>query len=138
MSTSLAQTLASLHALLTAEGYLAHAQGVHEAQRALEQSDDAVCSTLASNAFWGGPGAIWEIGFSREWFPADAPVDMVAALRARSDDAVNAANHRLAELVVKLSDEFATTCAGHVHPSWIERATYLGSVHKNWIENGIR
>ena len=137
MSAQLVQTLASLHALLIAEGYLTHAEGVSEAQRALEQSTDAVCASLASNAFWGGPGSVWEIGFSREWVPPGAPGETIAALRARDDEAVIAANHRLAELIVDLSEEFSATCMGRVDQSWIQRASDLGNGYKNAVESGI-
>ena len=138
MSERLAHTLASLHALLASEGYLAHAEGVREAQRALDQSSAAVCTQLASNAFWGGPGAISDIGFSREWVPPHAPPETLAALRARDEDAVNAANRRLDELIAALAEDFAATCTGKVHPSWIERASYLGRVHGEWAERRAR
>jgi hypothetical protein len=134
MSEALSHTLAALVALLTSEGYSAHAEEVERARQTLGASEQETCHILASNAFWGGPGAIWEISFSKEWQPGGIDQQLSQDLRNRNDAEVSASNRQLATLIVSLSQEFSQHCAHHVDPTWIERASFLGRTMQRFLD----
>jgi hypothetical protein len=134
MSAALSHTLAALATLLNSEGYSAHAEEVEHARQTISVSEQEGCLVLASNAFWGGPGAIWEITFSKEWQPGGIDPHLSQRLRDRSDAEVTAANRQLATLVVALSQNFSQTCAHHVDPTWTERAAFLGRALQRFLD----
>lgn len=138
MTERLDQTLAALSAFLTSEGDVVRAKHVEQTRMKLKASSQGACVHLASNAYWGGPGAIWETVYSADWQPPECEASLREQLRNRTDDEVAAANRKLNALVSALADEFSIVCKDCVDSSWIERASYLGEIQKELLNKGIR